>query len=199
MSQAGRQNCKNSCGGGITLEIGAGTLNQFLYEKKTGQYDIVEPYRKLYQESEFKHLIDCAYDDVFDIPQSRKYNRITSVLAFEHILNLPDIIKKSALLLRDDGVLSVSVPNEGRFLWKFAYQNTSGREFKRRYGLDYDVMMRYEHVNTADEIEFLLRYYFRKVSIKLFGFGRNFSFYRYFCCSDPVIERCSNTNEEFGI
>lgn len=174
-----------------TLEIGAGTLNQFQFERKKGRYDIVEPYKMLYENSQYRDLIDHTYTDISDVPLSEKYDRITSVYCFEHVLNLPDVIRRGALLLTDRGVLSIAIPNEGRFLWKFAYQNTSGREFRRRYGLDYDVMMHYEHVNTADEIEILLRYYFKKVDMKLFGLGREFAFYRYFCCSGPIFSRCS--------
>ena len=176
---------------GSTLEIGAGTLNQFRFERKTGRYDIVEPYKILYENSQFRKLIDHVYIDISDIPLCEKYDRITSVYCFEHILDLPDVIQKAALLLSDNGVFSIAIPNEGRFLWRFAYQNTSGREFRRRYGLDYDVMMHYEHVNTADEIEILLRYYFKKVDMKLFGIGRELAFYRYFCCSGPIYSRCS--------
>lgn len=175
---------------GGTLEIGAGTLNQFRFERKTGRYDIIEPYKALYENSKYRFLVDHAYKDISDIPMSEKYDRITSVYCFEHILDLPNVVRKGAILLSDKGVFSIAIPNEGRILWKFAYQNTSGREFKRRFGLDYDVMMHYEHVNTADEIEILLRYYFKKVDMKLFGLGRNFSFYRYFCCSNPNLSRC---------
>lgn len=182
--------------GGSTLEIGAGTLNQFQFERKTGRYDIVEPYKMLYENSRYREFVDHVYADIADVPLSEKYDRITSVYCFEHILNLPDVIRKGASLLTDRGVLSIAIPNEGRFLWRFAYQNTSGREFKRRYGLDYDVMMHYEHVNTADEIEILLRYYFKKVDMKLFGFGREFAFYRYFCCTDPIFNRCSRAFKE---
>lgn len=42
---------------GATLEIGAGTLNQFKFEKKAGIYDIVEPYSLLFQNSPFPQYI----------------------------------------------------------------------------------------------------------------------------------------------
>lgn len=175
---------------GATLEIGAGTLNQFKFEKKAGIYDIVEPYSLLFQNSPFLKFVDNIYDDISLLPLEKKYDRITSVASFEHILNLPDVIKRCGLLLKEEGVLSVSIPNEGRFLWKFAYRNTSGREFFRRFGLEYDVIMHYEHVNTADEIEALIKYFFRDVSLSLCGIGKNFSFYRYYLCRKPNISRC---------
>jgi len=87
--------------------------------------------------------------------------------------------------MNPEGVLAVSIPNEGRFLWKFAYRNTTGREFHRRYGLDYEVIMRHEHVNTADEIEILLRYFFKDVKESLFGISKDLAFYRFFLCKNP--------------
>lgn len=175
---------------GATLEIGAGTLNQFNFEKKAGIYDIVEPYSFLFQNSPFLKLVDNIYDDISLIPLEKEYDRIISIASFEHILDLPDVIGRCGLLLKEGGIMSVSIPNEGRFLWKFAYSNTSGKEFFRRFGLKYDVIMHYEHVNTADEIEAIIKYFFQDVSINLCGIGKNFSFYRNYLCRKPDISRC---------
>lgn len=180
---------------GSTLEIGAGTLNQFNFETKTGEYDIVEPYSILFESSPYLKFVDEVYDDISLIPLEKKYDRIISILSFEHILNLPNVIKDCGRLLKDDGFMSVSIPNEGRFLWEFAYRNTSGREFQRRFGLDYSVIMHYEHVNTADEIEALIKYYFQKVTISLFGIGRDWSFYRNYFCMKPDITKYGNKKE----
>jgi SAM-dependent methyltransferase len=168
-----------------TLEIGAGNLNQFFYEDKVGTYDIVEPYHRIYKNSKFLDNVDNFYDDISEIPDSKKYDRIISVAAFEHILDLPKVIKKSIKLMKKNSVLAVSIPNEGRFLWKISYKLTTGREFKKRYGLDYETVMRYEHVNTADEIECLLKYYFKDVKMKIFGFNKDFAFYRCYYCKNP--------------
>lgn len=182
---------------GSTLEIGAGTLNQFKYERKTGEYDIVEPYSALFEHSPYLKFVDEVYDDISLIPLGKKYDRIISIATFEHILDLPNVIRHCGLLLKDDGFLSVSIPNEGRFLWKFAYQNTSGREFHRRFGLDYDVIMCYEHVNTADEIEALIKNYFQSVSASFFGIGKDWSFYRNYFCRKPDVLKCENEREVY--
>lgn len=168
-----------------TLEIGAGTLNQLQYEQ-CKIYDIVEPQHMLYEDSEYVGLVRNKYDDINQIPSGEKYDRIISVATFEHICNLPEVVKDCTTLLNEDGVLAVSIPNEGRFLWHFAYTMTTGREFKKRFGLDYETWMRYEHVNTADEIEAILRHYFSNVKMKLFGIGKDFSFYRYYECRGPI-------------
>ncbi|MDR2407777.1 MAG: hypothetical protein LBE13_06665, partial [Bacteroidales bacterium] len=99
-----------------------------------------------------------------------------------HILNLPEVVERTVSLLNRGGVLCVAIPNEGRFLWKLGYTLTTGLEFKIKYGLDYSVIMRYEHVNTADEIEEILKYFYANVKLKLFGINKTLALYRYYEC-----------------
>lgn len=175
-----------------TLEIGAGTLNQIPYEKckeKTGNnmeggYDIVEPKSELYENSEYINFINNKYRDIKDICGNQKYDRIISIACFEHIEDLPDVIKRSGKILKKDGVMQIAIPNEGRFLWRFAYTISTGLEFRRRYGLDYNVIMKYVHINNADEIDCLLRYYFKKIKCQYCGCGKTFSLYRYYECRE---------------
>jgi len=170
-----------------TLEIGAGTLNQLPYEKAC-DYDIVEPFTSLFENSPDLHRINHIYQDIFDIDGNETYDRITSCACFEHITNLPEVVAKTCLLLKPDGIMGVSIPNEGRFLWKFAYTITTGLEFKRKYKIDYEVIMRHEHVNTADEIEIILKYFYKNVRRKLLGINKTFAFYRYYECKEPCVE-----------
>lgn len=169
------------------MEIGAGTLNQLNFER-TNIYDIVEPFQMLFQNSPNIKYVRNIYSDISDVGNER-YDRITSVACFEHIENLPEVVAKVTELLKPNGKLCISIPNEGRFLWKFSYKMTTGREFKKRFGLEYETLMRYEHINTADEIEQILKYYFNDVKMSLFGLGKTFSFYRYYECSDPFMDK----------
>lgn len=170
-----------------TLEIGAGTLNQLDFERPE-IYDIVEPYKRLYENAPNLKYVRNIYSDISEIKE-KEYDRIISVACFEHVENLPDMVRDSTMLLAPNGKLCVSIPNEGRFLWKFAYTMTTGREFKRLFGLDYEVLMRYEHINKADEIEQILKYYYSNVKMSLLGVGKTFSFYRYYECSCPKVKK----------
>lgn len=182
-----RQVAKSANPSSVTLEIGAGTLNQLKFEQATPCYDIIEPYKDLYMDSSYLKNIRTVYSDISEVPVTNKYDRITSCACFEHICNLPEVVEKCTKLLNENGKLCASIPNEGRFLWKFAYQMTTGLEFRKRYGLDYEVLMNYEHVNTADEIDIILRYYFKDVKMKMLGIGKTFSFYRYYECTNPIV------------
>lgn len=167
-----------------TLEIGAGTLNQLDYEPKVEHYDVVEPFKKLYESSNQLSRVNNRYDDILDIDDAEKYDRITSVATFEHILDLPTVVAKAALLLDKGASLRASIPNEGTILWRMGTMIT-GAEFKKMYGLDYQVLMRYEHVNTAKEIEEVLRYFFKHTKVQVYGLCKKLAFYVFISCDEP--------------
>jgi len=173
-----------------TLEIGAGNLNQLPYEPRTAPYDIVEPFRELFASSPHLGRIRNVYSDIAEISASTRYERITSVAVLEHISDLPVLISRSALLLADGGSFRAGIPSEGTLLWRLGWQMTTALDFRARYNLDYKVLMRYEHVNTAREIEEALRYFFAEVRARAFGLHRSLSFYQFFACSKPRRDRC---------
>jgi hypothetical protein len=175
-----------------TLEIGAGTLNHLKWEPGVGPYDIVEPLDDLYKDSDQLDKVRTIYSDIIDIPDCQTYDRIISIATFEHICNLPFVIAKAGLILNPEGQLRVGIPSEGTPLWKLCWKLSTGLEFRIKYNLDYSLLMKHEHVNTAKEIEVLLRYFFIDVSFKVFGLSRSFSIYQFFACKQPHILKCNN-------
>jgi hypothetical protein len=174
----------------VTLELGAGTLNQLKYEPHVKCYDIVEPFDALYKSSPNLARVRNIYADISELPGDIRYDRITSVATLEHVCNLPEVIAESGLLLAEGGVFRSAVPSEGTILWTLGWKLTTGLEFKFKYGLDYGVLMRNEHVNTAKEIEEVLTYFFEDVKCKVLGLSRQISFYRHYECRKPRIDRC---------
>jgi hypothetical protein len=181
-----RQVAADAAGDGrrVTLEIGAGTLNHLPYEPGCGPYDVVEPFRALYADSPMRGRVRRIYGDIVHVPIGERYDRIVSIATFEHLERLPEIVARAALLLADRGVLRVAIPNEGTILWRLGTAVT-GAEFRLRYGLDYQVLMRHEHVNTADEIEAVLRCFFADVRVAVCGLHRRLAFYRFLECRGP--------------
>ncbi|BCS94696.1 hypothetical protein DSLASN_03280 [Desulfoluna limicola] len=173
-----------------TLELGAGTLNQLQYEPVVGHYDIVEPFKGLYINSSRLERVRNVYSDISNIPEKYRYDRITSIATLEHVCNLPEVIARCGLLLSKNGVVRASIPSEGTFLWAMGWRLTTGIEFKLKYGLDYGLVMRHEHVNSAYEIEAVLNFFFEKVECKVFGISKAISLYRFYTCSRPIIEEC---------
>ena len=173
-----------------TLEIGAGTLNQLDYEN-TGPYDIVEPYEDLFKGADHLSRIRNIYSDISEINGKHLYDRITAIATFEHITDLPQVVARSAILLKDTGTLRVSIPNEGTLLWTLGWKLTTGLEFRWKYGLKYSTLMHHEHVNTAREIEEVLQYFFEKVKCHVFGLNKALAFYRFYECSKARTDRAS--------
>jgi hypothetical protein len=173
-----------------TLEIGAGTLNQLPYETNSQPYDIVEPFTNLYRNSLHLHRIRNIYKDISDVPSEYSYDRITSIAVLEHICNLPEVVSKSGLLLAPNGVFHAAIPSEGTLLWKLGWLMTTGIEFKITYGLDYGLLMKHEHVNTADEIENVLEFFFENIECEVFGLSKRISLYRFYSCSKPIKNNC---------
>jgi len=174
----------------VTLELGAGTLNQLQYEPAVYSYDIVEPFTDLYKSSPLLGKVRNIYSDISEIPSNCHYDRITSVATLEHVCNLPEVIAQSGLLLAKNGVFRASVPSEGTWLWMLGWKLTTGLEFKLKYGLDYGLLMKHEHVNTAKEIEEVLSYFFEQINCKVFGLSKSTSLYRYYECRISKIDRC---------
>jgi hypothetical protein len=173
-----------------TLEIGAGTLNHLPYEPPSPAYDIVEPLSDLYRDSPELGRIRHVYGDVADIAPGARYDRIISIATFEHICDLPALVACCATLLASGGQLRVAIPSEGTWLWTLGWRLTTGLEFRFRHHLDYGVLMRHEHVNTAKEIVGVLAHCFGEVRGRVFGLARRLSLYQFYECAGPRLDRC---------
>jgi len=64
-----------------------------------------------------------------------------------------------------------------------------GLEFKLKYGLDYRLLMRYEHVNTTKEVEKILNYFYEVNTWSTFGLSKYFGLYRFCESKKPIIKR----------
>jgi hypothetical protein len=173
-----------------TLEIGAGTLNQLAHEPQLGPYDVVEPFKELYANSTLLSRVRNVYSDLSEVPLTVRYDRITSVATFEHICNLPEVVARAGLLLAPGGYLRTAIPSEGTPLWTLGWKMTTGFEFWLKHGLDYGLLMKYEHVNTAREIEAVIRYFFRDVECRVFGVSKYLSLYQFYASNNPDLSRC---------
>lgn len=172
--------------GGPVLELGAGTLNHLRFERKIDAYDIVEPFRQLFEGRPEVASLRDIYDDARKVPTNRRYQRIISVAVLEHLPDLPGDVARSALLLDEDGVFQAGIPSEGGFLWWCGWRFSTGLGYYLRTGLDYGVVMRHEHLNTAREIEAAVGHFFENVKISRFPTPfHHLSFYAYVEASKP--------------
>lgn len=183
---------------GPTLELGAGTLNQLPFEPRSTPYDIVEPFSALYVDSPHRGRVRDVFADIAEVPADRRYARITSVAALEHIGDLPLVMARAAQMLSPRGQFRAAIPSEGGLLWKLGWMCTTGLEFRLRHGLDYGVLMRHEHVNTAAEIEALAGALFETVEVRAFGVGRQLSLYRFLAARNPRLDVAAAWDRRFS-
>ena len=54
--------------------------------------------------------------------------------------------------------------------------------------MDYGILMKYEHVNTAAEIDEILNYFYGKNKCYTFGLNKGFAFYRFYESKKPKID-----------
>ena len=118
------------------------------------------------------------------------YDRIVSIATLEHLLALPRVIAVAAVPLKPRGSMRVAIPSEGSFAWRLGWSLTTGLEFRLKYGLDYGVLMRHEHVNTWREIRAALAYFFSDVKTSAFGISPALSFYQFYECRNPSLAKC---------
>jgi SAM-dependent methyltransferase len=182
MHQKVAADLKNIRGDYETLEIGAGTLNHLAFENLNHPYDIVEPFTELYAHSDNLPLIRQIFADVNAIPTTNHYDRILSIATFEHLSDLPNMMAKVVQLLKPNGIARIAIPSEGGLLWKLAWQLSTGLEFRLKYHLDYGILMKHEHINTWQEINELLHYFFAEVKSYYFGPSANLSLYQFYEC-----------------
>jgi hypothetical protein len=188
-----------NCTGDIsTLELGAGTLNHVPYEPSIRSYDIVEPFEFFYEKSPNRPRIRNVFHDISEIPETQRYRRIISIATLEHLLDLPLTIACAALVLDENGVLRIGIPNEGTILWWLGWNLTTGLEFRMRHKLDYKAIMENEHVNTAKEIDEVLRFFFKRVNLEVLGIHRNVAFYRFYGCRGADRNRCEEFLEHWN-
>lgn len=177
--------------GSKVIEVGAGTLNHLKFAKGYRAYDIVEPFKELYESSDYRSRVRSIYADIKDVKEE-KYEFVISIATLEHLTHLPLDIARAAFLLEPNGTFVASIPSEGGFLWGAAWRLSTGLEFYVRHKLNYGNLMRHEHVNDCREIQAILGLLFEVVKVRRFGIGNHLSLYQCFECRSPRLDLCQN-------
>jgi hypothetical protein len=176
---------------GTVLEVGAGTLNHLPYEADASVYDIIEPFEQLYVGSSARSRVRHVYHTIDDVPETAHYDRIISIAVLEHLDDLPYLIARSGLLLSEKGIAQHAIPSEGGALWGLGWRMTTGIAYRLRNNLSYVAAMRHEHINTANEIIVLLRWFFEHIEYRRFPLPfHHGSLYAYVEAAGPRRERC---------
>ena len=173
------------------LEIGAGNLNHVKFERDVCCYDAVEPFSSLWLNRSECSSITKIFQDLADVPIDRKYNRIISIAALEHIVDLPFVIARSGKILAPGGSFVAAIPSEGGLLWGLSWRLSVGLATRLQKGLCYGDLMRHEHLSRADEIITLINYFFADCTLQRFPIRHaDLSLYTCIHARHPIVDRC---------
>ncbi len=186
-----RKVAAGSAAGRSVLEVGGGTLNQLKWESAGQTYDVVEPWKSLYDGRPEMAKVRAFYADVADVPRENRYDRIISIATLEHVLDLPRMVAEAAIRLAPGGTFSAGIPSEGGMLWGLSWRASVGLAFRLRTGLNYGDLMRHEHVSGAREIRAVVSYFFHRCRVKRFPTPlHHLSLYTFLDCEEPRLDRC---------
>lgn len=179
---------------GPILELGAGGLNHLSFEAEASECDVCEPLADLLLNKPLPPQVRTVLKDYRELGNLEGgYSKILSIAVLEHLEHLPYVVAQSALLLAPAGVFQAGIPSEGGALWGLSWRLSTGLAYRLRTGLDYGILMRHEHINTADEIEAIVRRFFADVKVRRFPFdAKHLSMYTYLEGTNSRREECTN-------
>jgi len=135
---------------GKILDVGSGIGYHLKFEKidERRTYICFDPDKsmldKITQRGIIKIQAKCE-----EIPiKSKTINLIIASHILEHVRDLPKCIKELKRVLKDDGILLVVLPCHPGVAWNLITKISPSRKRLGKIGIDYDIVMKNEHVNS---------------------------------------------------
>lgn len=145
---------KYAYAGERVLEIGAGTGEHINYEHSCEKYYALEilPAMANKIRAKFPNVEVITGDCQEPFPlEDNSIDRVNAIHVLEHLTNLPATLKEIKRVLKPFGTLVAMIPCEG-MAYKIARKISAERLFKKTYKMDYDWLVKSEHVNSPKEI-----------------------------------------------
>jgi SAM-dependent methyltransferase len=158
----------------MVLEIGCGHGHHLLYgSNQYTQYIGLDIERKFLQtlKDRFpgKMMIN---DDAYALPfRNASVDCVLSIYNFGHLRHLAESLSEIGRVLKSNGELLLGIPAEGGFVYGLGRWLTSKCYMERKYGIDYDAIVRWDHWNTFNELIEALRIQFGIESMSFIPFS----------------------------
>jgi SAM-dependent methyltransferase len=148
------------------LEIGAGSAPHIGYLKHDyDEYFIAETSTYALEfYKEMKNVKAYSYDGV-NLPfEDNFFDRIIIFHALEHINDPENFLFEMMSKLKNDGLISISLPTDPGILWRLGKIFTKNYTAKKTYKIssnEYDYLLATEHINSIFNLISLIRYHFK--------------------------------------
>jgi len=136
-------------GRGRALEIGFGAGRHSLFFGGDRSKYFASEYSQVHTESTAWQSVQgrCLRCDARALPfQSQSFETVISIYNLEHIEDLQGVFSEVSRVLTPDGKFLVALPCEGGLGWNLGRELTTRRFFRKKYGVDYDKIVAFEHV-----------------------------------------------------
>ena len=147
------------------LEIGSGIVSHIDYIKhKFNKFYIVDTSEAAikYYEND-KRVTAVLYDGVKLPFENKFFDRIIISHVLEHIKEPENFLFEMMNKLKNEGLLSISLPTDPGFLWRLGKLFTRYYTIRKTYKIskkEYDYMQATEHVNSIFNLISLIKYNF---------------------------------------
>ena len=148
------------------LEIGAGNIPHLDYLKHDyDEYFIAETSSYALEfYKEMKNVKAYSYDGV-NLPfEDNFFDRIIIFHALEHINDPENFLFEMMSKLKNDGLISISLPTDPGLLWRLGKIFTKYYTAKKTYKIsssEYDYLLATEHINSIFNLISIIRYHFK--------------------------------------
>lgn len=142
---------------GCILEIGCGAGRHTLYfsGKRENYYVCDSSFPLLFSGSNGSALPHAVCCDARKLPfKDTSFQIVISIYNLEHILDLTSVFQEVHRVLAHEGKFLIALPCEGGFLWNMGRELTTRRHFQKKYGINYDKAIAFEHVHDLPSILF---------------------------------------------
>lgn len=175
----------NETKNGKTLEIGFGKGRQALFYKGLKDNYYPTEINKNYVNPEiWNKFKNATIADARNLPfENESFDQVVSIYNLEHIEDLDRVFKEVKRVLKPKGRFIVALPCEDGILWNVGREVTTRRIFSKKYSINYDKVIAFEHVHSLSEIKKELFKYFKLKSQTYFPFiVPNDNFNLIYCC-----------------
>ena len=139
-----------------TLEIGAGLGGHIAYENLDSQdYSVLELRDNMADVLKERYpMIEVHVGDIQKKTHfsDSQFDRVIAVHVLEHLPDLPSALREISRIMNDNGQLTIVIPCEGGLAFSFARYISSNRMFRKKFNMEYDWLIKSEHVNEPHEI-----------------------------------------------